>query len=249
MIKFYSIIGIALLTAMVPMLSVTSNAAQFNWNPIVNPANDIPIPKNSFKDLDAALLAFNNARNQDPTVRNSQKNLVLPPNFANFSWQDQYFFVLNRERSGRGLLSMTYPIPKLNTVAGGYSKILNDNDQFTHTYNGTTPSTRMSADPDIKACIEFQPYSESLYYFSYIGYNFVTDKLVALQGLYNFLYNDAGSNWGHRKHLLSAYQNNNKARNHEGHSGLGLSVKKDNKGYTTYILTHNTFDPNPTCKL
>jgi hypothetical protein len=249
MIKFYSILGLSLLTALVPMLSVNSSAAAFQFDTIASPANNIPAPKNYFKTVEEAIDAFNIARSQDSTVSYSQKNLRLPSNFAQLTWQDQYFVVLNRERAGRGLLSLSYPIPKLNVISEAYSKVLNDNGQFTHTYGGTSPKSRMETDPAVKACMEFHRYSESLYYFSYQGYNFVTPKLVVLQGLYNFLYNDAGSAWGHRKHLLSNFANNNKARNHEGHSGLGLTEKKESNGYTTFILTHNTFDPNPNCTL
>ena len=241
--------SIALLFAAIPMLNVTSNAAAFEFNKIANPPRDVPIKDNVFRNVTEAINAFNNARNQDPTVLASQKKLVLPLNFNDLNWQDQYFAILNRERTGRALTSMTYPIPRLNTVAANYSKALNDSNQFTHTLNGTTPWSRMDSDPILKACKEFHPYGESLYYFSYMGYNFVTDKLVALQGLYNFLYNDSSVNWGHRKHLLAAYQNNNKTARHEGHSGLGMTIKKMPNGYITYVLTHNTLDPNPTCTL
>ena len=127
---------------------------------------------------------------------------MLPTNFVNLSWQSQYNLVLNKERTDRQLTKLTTPIARLSTISIAYAKTLNDNNAFTHTYNGTTPISRMQSDIVIKDCMEYQPYSESLFYFSFIGYNFVTEKLVALQGLYNFLYNDSSSNWGHRKHLL-----------------------------------------------
>ncbi len=248
MLKFYSILGVSLLTALVPMLSVNSNAAVFEFNIIASPTNNIQALNNYFKTTEEAISAFNSARAKDPTVTVTNKNLKLPANFANLSWQDQYYVVLNNERRSRKLLPMSYPIAKVNTIAAAYSKALNDSNQFTHTLNGTTPVTRLQADNDIKACMEFHPWIESLYYFKYMGYNFVTPKLVALQGLYAFLYNDASSNWGHRNHLLSNYQNNNKSSTHEGQSGYGMTTKVEN-GFTTYVLTHNTFDPNPTCKL
>jgi hypothetical protein len=229
-------------------LNFTSHSLTFNWDTLPVPQNSNTIPTHYFLSLDDAINSFNKARELDPSVSASQKKLILPSNFANLSWQDQYFVVLNKERQSRGLLAMTYPIPKLSQISTTYARDLNNANQFTHTLNGTNPISRISTDIALKDCIQYHPYSESLYYYKYDYLPFMTPKLIALIGLYEFLYDDAEVNWGHRKHLLSNYQNDNKSQYNEGHSGIGMSFKLDGN-FKIYILAHNTIDPVSGCTL
>jgi hypothetical protein len=232
----------------VGQLSIASESQSFNYNTVPNLSADIKPKRSFFTSLNDAISTFNNARSKDPSVLSNKKQLILPASFINMNWVDQYYTFLNLERTDRGLLPNTYPISRLNTIANSYASDLLTANQFTHTLNGTTPQSRMKNNTDITGCIEFHPYSESLYYFGTTDFNMVNKNLIAFQALYTYIYNDSSSAWGHRKHLLSNYNNNNKSNSDEGHLGIGMSVKKFN-GMLRYILVQNTFDPKPSCNL
>jgi hypothetical protein len=250
-----TILNLALI-ALISVNSITSFAINDTYLTIKDPISDIKITNGFFKDLNDAQTHFINARKQDSSVKPELAGTLFPNNFSNLTWQEQYITLLNQERTIRGLLPINQTIDILNQISTKYSQDLISSNQFIHTLNNTTPQSRMRKIPWIRMCSDFHPYSESLFQFRIFGTLPMDYNRVGLMGLYNFLYNDSSSQWGHRHHLVSNFINDNKSPEFEGHNGLGIAEISGSElrngvmlPTKKFILTHNSFDPVSNCTL
>jgi uncharacterized protein YkwD len=241
------LISFVIITMLIATLSTNVYAIQYDI--IKNPSADIKSSTGYFRTVPNFVLAFENARSKDPTVRTDKKKIIVPQNFLSLTKINQIQWILNSEREARGLI-VNYPnTPRLNTISQSYAKLISDTGQFSHNINGTSPWTRMDSDTVLKSCKESSYlYGESIFK----GWsNSPTSTIMwHLYSIYGFIYDDAGSNWGHRKHLLSNFNNNHRLPdNKEGLLGIGLveTIKQGNIKESVVVI--NSIDPNPACPL
>jgi hypothetical protein len=240
------LISFVVITMLVATLSTNVNAIQYDI--IKNPAADIKSSTGYFRTIPNFVLAFENARSKDPTVKTDKKKIVIPQNFLNLTKINQIQWILDSEREARGLI-VNYPnTQRLNTISQSYAKLISDTGQFSHYINGTTPWTRMDSDNVLKSCKESSYlYGESIFK----GWSSSTSTIMwHLYSIYGFIYDDAGSNWGHRMHLLANFNNNHRLPDtKEGLLGIGLveTIKPGNIKESVVVI--NSIDPNPTCPL
>ncbi len=224
----------------------SSNVNAINFDIVNNPTSNIKSSTGYFKSVTDFVIAFNNARQLDNTVSKNKKSLMLTAYFDLLSKKDQIQVILDSERDARGLTLNYTNHPRLNSISQAYAQALNNTGQFTHTLNNTTPWTRMDSDVSIKNCREFHKYGESLFRGWSTGKSTI---LWHLYSIYGFIYDDAGSNWGHRMHLLSNYNNNHfTPDNKEGYIGIGILETTTGDKKMVHVVI-NSFDPKPSCRI
>jgi hypothetical protein len=240
-IKLLTLFPVLILT----QFNILSSAQSFSYNTIANPSSNISTPFSYYTNISQALSSLRAVRNADSTVKNKIVN--LPANYLSMTNTAFTTWLVNDERTVRGMLPLRGEIPLMNTLAQNYANQLASTNQFTHTLNGTNPWLRMDAVPSLKACREFNPRMESLYKFSSMGLA-INDKLFIINSMVGFLYKDAGSAWGHREHILVNYLNNNKTSANEGNIGIGITNWKSGS-WDNKILVIETMDPTSNCIL
>ena len=239
-----------------------------------NPTQDINA-SNGFSTVSAIELTYNNGRRQEeiqlnlPT--NSIKKLNLPSDAEWDALNDdqKMLFLVNDERTSRaGINYGAGPVLGLpfagvaegvDNVSNTYAQTLFNADAFTHTYNGTSPSSRISGAYGT-TCVEFTSRSEDLYASVSSG-NTGFPRAVE-KALYAFNYDDAGSGWGHREMSLLqdkdlqgrswGFNNNEGSVSSEGYIGVGVYRGTNYGGFGSnwnygVVLVLNFFDPSPTC--
>jgi hypothetical protein len=218
---------------------------------ISTPTANIPYNTFSFNSYTDIQNAFSQARAKDSSVLPQYKTLKLSPYFSQYSDELRLQILLNSERVARGLLPMERNLQLVNNIAYSHSANMAKQDIFAHNLDGKSPYNRLDANPIIKACKEYQPFVESLFWFSTSNSTFFETnkyKYVPAMALYEFIYNDQRSNWGHRMHLLSNFTNNNGSSFNEGIFGAGSFIKRiPNSKAVEYYYTINTFDPKTGC--
>lgn len=196
-------------------------------------------------------------------------------------------FLLNAERTARaGMASGVIGLPfggveaSIDNIAKTYGDLLHDNDATGHFYGGTTPFTRISNHPVIgtippssaptafgtqPACHEFINRAENLAYFMASSTAPIGEASVPMpveRAIYNWIYADASSSWGHREAALlqdvdlgnhSGYgfkNNHDGSSQHEGFIGIYRRGSTDYKPFSsslpyTYgvVVVMTMFDP------
>ena len=187
--------------------------------------------------------AFNNARAQDSTI---DKKLVMPSQEVWDSMSDSQkgLYLINRERYDRGLKPFEGIDPDVQSVAQNYAQTLHDTGEFGHDVDGS-PWDRLDRVPKIKNNREFFAYGENLAAFA-ARPNYPT--LPIEKSIYNWIYNDADSNWGHRKFALAKLNDNSGKEGEEGLIGFGIIKSNDwdyYDGWNSYIIVMDGIDPAP----
>jgi hypothetical protein len=113
------------------------------------------------------------------------------------------------------------------------------------------------------ACHEFIARSENLAFFATTGTTASSIPLPLERSIYGFIYDDAGSNWGHREAALLqdetlsqvgqgwGFSNNNASNTHEGFLSIYVRSSADYKPFPSFpsnfgtIMVMNIFDPTP----
>ncbi|MFT6808788.1 MAG: hypothetical protein ACJA01_002019 [Saprospiraceae bacterium] len=226
---------------------------------------------NGFSTASAIEATYNNARRQEEIQlglgANAITNLNLPSQseWNSYSEDKKALFLLNDERTsrkginyGQGAVrgySFEGVAQKVDQVSQAYAQVLMNNDAFTHTYSNTSPSSRISNGVG-SSCKEFISRSENLYgAVSTANSGFPN---VVAQAMYGFIYDDAGSNWGHREMCLLqdkdlsgnnwGFSDNHGIVQEEGLIGIGIvrgtnwSAFGSNWPYGV-VLVMNYFDP------
>lgn len=229
------------------------------------------------------MAAFNYARRQEEAqlglTANTLGNLALPTQSIWDGMTDdaKALFLINAERTGRtGMMPNVIGLPlagiesHVDTTAQNYAILLHDNDLTGHyqpSGNSSTdnPDQRISATVGA-ACKEFTTRAENLAYFAaYSGTPMGASSipLPVERAIYNWIYNDASSSWGHREAVLLqdtplsnptqswGFKNNNGSAAHEGFLGFYRIGSTDYTPFGTSPLPYsygvavvmNIFDP------
>jgi len=156
----------------------------------VSTSGCINIPANpdylSTGDAHDAIAAINNARQQEHL-----RPLRLPANFYQLDPAQQQFILLNLERTDRHLHPLRMDA-NLSHVALAYSRQLLDIHFFSHTspISGSF-SERVGANPTLAS------------HFSRVAENLAGNPLPGIGPMYEYMYDDASENCGHRQNILN----------------------------------------------
>ena len=194
--------------------------------------------------------AYNYARTQENALLGtSLPPLTFPdaPTWEAMSIGEKALWLVNEERSARGLAPLQALEQNVAAVAQVYAELLLAESTFAHDADGRSPWERLDDNAAIGACHDFLGIAENLYLRASSGPEPL--PLIIEQALYRMLYEDAGANWGHRHAILwTPYSENSGAPDREGFLGIGYAQG----GYTlatgqffqsTEIIVMNFFDP------
>ncbi len=182
------------------------------------------------------------------------------------SGSQKALFLLNAERVARGgsfpgVIGLPFQDWQTNIqqVAQNYANYLVANNLFGHNHQGT-PSSRIDNDPVLGSCHEFLSRAENIAGFWSSG-GPGSNKLPVERSVYNWIYADAGSSWGHREaallqdkdltnqSLLYGFKNNVNGAGSEGFIGIGIAESATynpyNFGFSHWgtVVVLNLFDP------
>jgi hypothetical protein len=188
--------------------------------------------------------AFNAARRAEETqlslTANVLGNLVLPANYLTQSPDNQAFILLNAERACRGGVNYGDGACKgwifegvesvVDGLAQSYADLMISSNCWGHTCGGTTPFTRISTGVGA-SCIEFINRGENIAVYATSG---STNAVPAVQAVYDWIYNDASSAWGHREacflqdrsldgNMTNGFSDNHGVAGAEGFMGIGMA--------------------------
>ncbi|GAB3928230.1 hypothetical protein GCM10028804_34620 [Larkinella terrae] len=211
---------------------------------------------------------------------NSLGTLSLPANYATFSPNDRALFLINQERIARA--GQVYPgttavlgLPMeavesaLVNTAQTQANYLVANNVFSHAGSGgSTPDTRVG-NTYPAACQTAMGYSENIYVAC--SSSATTPTFLVEQAIFNWLYRDSATNWGHRKAMLiqnddiylapppntlRGYVNDHGSASSEGFLGIGIASTQVGAysascsgGFAGHVVVMNIADPtaNASC--
>ena len=193
--------------------------------------------------------AFNNGR----AVENAQLTTSVPamslPSQATWdalSDNARALWLVNRERIDRGVQPLFGSEPNVRDVAQNYADFLLTNDLWGHNQDGT-PWQRLSNNVVIGACQDSLDVAENLAVFVTSGNSI---DLPIERAVYDWMYDDAGSNWGHRHAILwYPYTDNSGPTGNEGFLGIGRASGGPYQGPFSEpwnfaeLIVMNVFDP------
>ena len=216
-----------------------------------DPTQDIP-----WKDGFATLTDVENAFNTGRSSENTQlsvfiKPLVMPSpaEWAAKSGGEKVLWLLNEERTARGLAPLSGLEKNANEVAQAFAEWLLANNAFDHEADGRDPQARLNAKPAINACHDPYGIPENLAMQATSSPNeipFVIEKAV-----YDWMYADSAQKfpWGHRHAILwTPYNDNSGATGSEGFIGFGrargsYTTAKGETYPNAEMLVLDFFDP------
>ncbi len=187
--------------------------------------------------------AFNSARAKDTTI---SKDLEMPSQttWNSMSIQQKGLYLLNKERYDRGIKPFEGIDQNVVNVAKKYADILSEKKKFGHNEDGT-PWERLDRVPIIKNNKDFFMYAENLYG-AYNSVKYITNPIA--KAIYEWIYADSESSWGHRKFCLATGLNDNGGES--GYEGLvGFALRSAySQSYNVYatLIVMNAFDPSDT---
>lgn len=208
-----------------------------------DPLGDLEWPYSSETSVKAIQTRFNNGR----TAENLQLGTNIPmmqlPSqgvWDSMSADDKVLWLINRERIDRGLLPLHGVDQRVSEIASNYAHYLINNNAFGHVENGQDPWARLNSAPEINACHDFLGIGENL---SVLWGDW---SVPVERSVYDWMYNDKSSNWGHRHAILwYPYSNNSGTAATEGLLGVGVAAGAHYGWEQTTIVVMNVFDPCP----
>lgn len=236
----------------------TTSAMPFGVNPPANPAAYPPDPTadipwsadtGSVADIQTA---FSQARSTENTQLGTSLGPLSIP-YSDSAWNalsnsERALFLINQERIARGLHPLHSIESNVISVAQAYAEYLLANDHFDHVdLQGNDPWDRLNANAAIGACHDFLSVAENLAVFVTSGNNI---HLPVERSVYDWIYNDGTSSWGHRHAVLwYPYNDNSGEAGKEGFLGIGLASGGPYQGpfsspwnYASLVVM-NVFDP------
>ncbi len=193
--------------------------------------------------------AFNNGRaGENSQLGTAVPTLSLPSQSTWDSYTDpeKCLWLVNRERVDRGLKPLSGVEANVQAVAQYYASYLLANNAWGHYADGQSPWDRLDANPAIHACHDVLNVSENLSVFV----STTTIPLPIERSVYMWMYEDAGSSWGHRHMLLwYPFNENSGSASAEGFMGLGRASGGPYQGpFSTSwpnaeLIVMNVFDP------
>jgi len=214
-----------------------------------DPKKDIPGADN-IKDLATLQTTFNNARAQENSQLGTNIPALTVPSQAEWDAKnsnEKALWLINRERLDRGVHALHGVETNVTGVAQAYASFLLANNKWGHTEDGRTPWERLEANSTIGACHDFLEMAENLYVAGSSANSF---PMGLEQAVYSWMYEDAGSRWGHRHAILwYPYEENGGAGDKEGFGGSGIATGGPYSaafGTTVpyaQVIVMNVFDP------
>ena len=210
---------------------------------------DIPWAESGaqYSDVTDIEQAFNYARRQEevqlglPTGRLGTLNLPTQGQWDAMTESEKALFLINAERTARAdmlgdgrVLGLPFAgiETNLGRLAQYYAEAIIASNTTGHSADGQSPFARIDNWPVVGQCHEFLTRAENLAYFWTSGAN---NPMALERSIYGFLYDDAGSSWGHRETVLLqdkdldngnpyyGFKNNVGSAAHEGYLGIGYA--------------------------
>jgi|GEM_PF-3462186 len=200
----------------------------------------------SVADVEAA---FNHGRRQEEAQLSlgtgSLGNLDLPSQAVWDATSDdsKALTIMNAERTARagmkaGVIGLPFTAVQtdVDSLAQYYANYLVTNNKTGHEADGRTPFRRIDDDPVLGPCHEFLHRAENLAYF---WTSSSSNPLYIERSIYNWVYDDASSAWGHREAVLLqdnalgisdpdyGFNNNVGDSGSEGFVGIGVAQSPD----------------------
>ena len=234
----------------IPSLSATGDPlflGRFTSYP-TDPVADIPWSC-QYSGVDQIKCAFDNAR----SAENTQLGTSLPPvtlpsqaTWDGMSDGEKALWLINLERIDRGIVPLDQIEANVTEVAQYYADFLLDNDAWGHYEDGLSPWERLDQKPTILDCHDNLSVAENLAVFVSTG----SIPLPVERSVYMWMYDDAGSAWGHRHAILwYPYNDNSGTNGMEGFLGIGRASGGPYQGpfSKSYpfaeMIVMNVFDP------
>lgn len=166
--------------------------------------------------VDYIAQAFNNARAKDPTV-NEKLRMPLQDVWDSYDTSEKVLYLINSERSARGMRPFRGIAPELVNSAELYATELSENGQFSHTYGTySTPTARLAgwagviAPPQTSLPNGNENATYNTYYLEeLIAYRDTTGSATydgEARAMYYFMYQDKSPTFGtayiHRNSIL-----------------------------------------------
>lgn len=202
----------------------------------------------------SSVVDIQNAFNQARSTENTQLGLSIPslslPSQA--EWDAMHdnqraIWLINRERKDRGVHWLFGTEANVTAVAQSYADYLLENDLWGHDADGHSPWERLNTNAAINACHDSLSVAENLAVFVTSGSSL---PLPVERAVYNWMYVDQASAWGHRHAILwYPYADNSGLCGNEGFLGLGRASGGPYQGPFSQswnfaeILVLNVFDP------
>lgn len=186
---------------------VENNSDDIDWS---GPA------ASSSTSIDSIAQAFNTARAADSTV-NEKLRMPLQNVWNTYSTSEKTLYLINSERSARGMRPFRGIAPELVNSAELYANELSDNDEFSHTYGTySTPTERLAgwagviAPPQTSSPSGDENATYNTYYLEeLIAYRETSGASVneaEARAIYYFMYQDKSPTFGgayiHRNSIL-----------------------------------------------
>lgn len=222
-------------TSALPLAYPPDPTADIAWNAGYNGAADVQA-------------AFNYARTQENAQLGlSLPMLTLPSSWGALSDSERALWLINTERVDRGVAPLHGVEVNVTGVAQYYADYLLDNDTWGHVADGNDPWERLDTNPAIQACHDFLNVAENLSVFVTSG---TSIPLPIERSIYNWMYDDAGSSWGHRHAIVwYPYNDNSGTVGQEGFLGIGRANGGPYQGPFSQpwnfaeLVVINVFDP------
>lgn len=252
-----------------PLLTPPNLASDINWTDIGgewNPPGTLNATFNGVVDIKAA---FDNARTQENIQLAAQPYTPMP--MLTMPTQGEWdamtpgqkaLYLIDRERAVRNVPPMDGLEANVGFVAQWYADWLLANDAVGHSNDVDgdmvleDPWDRLHDDPNIIpgvlappaiiACHDFLPVGENLAYFwASSGAPAHWLALPVERAIYNWIYDDSSSAWGHRQAVLyDPYTAGACNAGQEGFLGIGLAAGGPHQSWDdARIVVMNVFDP------
>ena len=188
-----------------------------------DPSADIPWSC-GLSTVDDIECAFNNARSTENTQLGTDLPMLTFPSQAAWNGMsdgEKALWLINRERDDRDMDPLEQIESNVTDVAQTYADFLLDNDAWGHYENGLSPWERLNENQAILDCHDNLSVAENLAVFVSTG----TIPLPVIRSVYMWMYDDAGSAWGHRHAILwYPYNDNSGLGGMEGFLGIGRAT-------------------------
>ncbi len=188
--------------------------------------------------------AFNNARTTENTQLGTSTPMLTLPSQAEWNAKsdgEKALWLINRERIDRGVHPLHGVETNVTSVAQYYAKYLIDNNAWGHYADGRSPWQRLHDNPTIGACHDFLAVAENLAVFMTSG---TSIPLPVERSVYEWMYDDSGSSWGHRHAILwYPYNENSGPDGKEGFLGIGRDSGPYQGWNYAEMIVMNVFDP------
>ncbi|MCK5784152.1 MAG: hypothetical protein KAH06_06875 [Desulfobacterales bacterium] len=193
--------------------------------------------------------AFDTARqHENSELGTFVPEIILPAQalWDSFSDGEKALWLINAERQDRSLMLLNGLEENVREVAQYYADFLLNNDAWGHYEDDRSPWERLSDNPAIGACHDFLGVAENLAVLVSTG----NIPLSIERSIYMWMYDDAGSSWGHRHAILwYPYNDNSGVVGMEGFLGIGRASGGpyqgpfDSSWPKAEIIVMNIFDP------